>query len=47
MKKRNYGYAVFTVVLVLIAAFAIYQYTESKRYQTMMNNQYQPFAKNL
>lgn len=41
MKKRNYGYAVFTVVLVLIAAFAIYQYTESKRYQTMMNNQYQ------
>ena len=41
MKKRNYGYAIFTVLLVLIASFAIFQYTNAKHYQIMMNNQYQ------
>lgn len=41
MKKRNFGYAVFTILLVLVASFGIYQYTNAKHYQTMMNNQYQ------
>lgn len=40
MKKRNYGYAVFTVLLVLIASFGIFQYSNAKQYKTMLNNQY-------
>ena len=41
MKKRNYGYAIFTVCLVLVASFGIYQYANAKHYRIMMNNQYQ------
>ncbi len=40
MKKRNYGYAVFTVLLVLIASFGIFQYSSAKQYKIMLNNQY-------
>ena len=41
MKKRNYGYAVFSVLLVLVASFGIYQYSNAKQYKRMMTNQYQ------
>ncbi len=41
MRKRNYGYAVFSVLLVLVASFGIYQYSSAKEYKRMMTNQYQ------
>ncbi|MBE7043154.1 MAG: germination protein YpeB [Ruminococcaceae bacterium] len=40
MRKRNYGYAIFSVLIVLVASFGIYQYTCAKQYQRMVNNQY-------